>query len=523
MTQAKSAPDHDNSRETTSLALDRTNRNDNKNDNDNYNDNDNVPLRLRGGNGETDSIGLRGINPPSSSTHQPIIKRKNPESSPETVQLRNHFADIYMAITTARTILEEMVTVGKVGRKWNEMVSHQLDEVLISFRKVAKESASAIGQVTARRDDLRESQARNEELYLDIGAQRERIRVLEETVLTLKAQVPQYKNKKVVASNKDDMETDAIMVIDSPGSSGSSFTYAAIVSAPKPAPKKKSQKPDFPSLVTPVNRKDNIKSDTKNSRNKQTVDARDMLNSRSKRRADNGKGLKEKARKTNPTTHFVTTSEISWQDLRKSIEQKIRAPKLHTIKSRTGLILFPGNEETKKALNRTENLREIVPFTPRVMARGVESLLDPAEIPWALVNQNPELGLSEDDIGNIKPLYKLGPRDSHIVNWVLEVLPPTLQKVENKAAYIGMMRCKLKLWDKSPQCYKCQKFGHTTKTCRVETPICKKCAGGHDSRECTSENIKCANCKGNHQASDKSCKAKDLATRATLRRTDFNT
>lgn len=423
----------------------------------------------------SDSGTGEGRNPPSSSTQQPIIKRKNPESSPETVQLRNHFADIDTAITTARAILEEMVTVGKVGRKWNEMVSHQLDEVLISFRKVAEESARAIGQVTARRDDLRESQARNEELYLDIGAQRERIRVLEETVSTLKPQVPQNKNK--VASNKDDMETDAIMVIDSPGSSGS-YTYAAIVSAPKPAPKKKSQKSDFLSLVTPVNRKDKIKSDTKNSRNKQTVDARDMLNSRSKRGIDNGKGLKEKARRTNPTTRFVTTSEVSWQDLRKSIEQKIRAPKLHTVKSRTGLILFPGKEETKKVLNRTDNLREIVPFTPRVMARGVESLLDPAEIPWALVNQNPELGLSEDDIGNIKPLFKLGPRDSHVVNWVLEVLPPTLQKVENKAAYIGMMRCKLKLWDKSPKCYKCQKFGHMTKTCRVETPICRKCAGG---------------------------------------------
>jgi len=212
---------------------------------------------------------------------------------------------------------------------------------------------------------------------------------------------------------------------------------------------------------------------------------------------------------------------VAWQDLRKSIEQKVKAPKLHTVKSRTGLILFPGNEETKKALNRTGNLREVAPLEPRVIARGVESDLDPAEIPWSLVNQNLELGLSEEDINNIKPLFKLGPLNSHIVNWVLEVRPPTLQKMEDKTAYLGMMRCRLRLWDKSPQCFKCQRYGHTAKMCRVETPICRKCAGDHDSRECTSENIKCANCKGNHQASYKKCKARDIASNATLRRTNF--
>lgn len=114
-----------------------------------------------------------------------MIKRKNPECSPETLHLRENFAEIDIAITSARTILEDMVVTGKVGRKWNDLVSHQLDEIMIAFRKVAEESARAIGQVTARRDDLRESLARNGELYHDIGVQREKIRVLEETVKTL--------------------------------------------------------------------------------------------------------------------------------------------------------------------------------------------------------------------------------------------------------------------------------------------------------------------------------------------------
>lgn len=134
------------------------------------------PLRLRGG-GDNN-------NPPSSS-NQPIIKRKNPEASPESVRLRNHFDEIYIAITTTRAIMEAMVVVGKVGREWNDLVSHQLDEILIAFRKVAEESASAIGQINARREDLYESIARNGELFQDIGSQKEKIRQLENEVARL--------------------------------------------------------------------------------------------------------------------------------------------------------------------------------------------------------------------------------------------------------------------------------------------------------------------------------------------------
>lgn len=484
-----------------------------------------APLRLRGGNDDKNSIytlRLRGggdVNTPLSSTHLPLIKRRNPETSPEALNFSNHFNDIDTAITTARSILDEMVITGKVGRKWNEMVSQQLDEILISFRKVAEESASAIGQVNARREDLREAITRNAELYQDIGAQREKIRALEDEVAFLKSRKPRSKPDKTSSLATDDgteMETDAIIVTESP-CSGKSRSYAAIANAPKTRPTLPKQKADFPPLITPKNRA-NLRSDDNNSTNRKT----NAKNSnKPKPEGPSAKAKKVKARKAATTTRFVTTDEVSWPDLRKSIEQKIKAPKLHTVKSRTGLILFPGNEETKRALCRTSNLREVMPFAPRIMAKGVESDLDPNEIPWAIANQNEELGLTDKDIENIKPLFKLGPREGHTVNWVLEVRPPTLRKLENSTIYIGMMRCKLKLWDKTPQCYRCQLFGHTSKTCRSGTPICRKCAGEHDSRACTMDIIKCANCKGNHQASSRLCKAKDRATNTVLRRTDF--
>lgn len=136
---------------------------------------------------------------------------------------------------------------------------------------------------------------------------------------------------------------------------------------------------------------------------------------------------------------------------------------------------------------------------------------------------NLELGLRYEDKENISPLFKLGPRDAHTVNWILEVKPSTLVKLESKNIHIGMMRCKIKLWDKSPQCYKCQRYGHTAKLCRADKPVCRKCAEEHDSRECKSESVKCVNCGGSHQASSKSCMAIQRASNRTLRRTDFGT
>ncbi|CAI6371915.1 unnamed protein product [Macrosiphum euphorbiae] len=142
-------------------------------------------------------------------------------------------------------------------------------------------------------------------------------------------------------------------------------------------------------------------------------------------------------------------------------------------------------------------------------------------IPWAL-SQNTALEISVEEVTRIKPLFMLGPREGHTVHWVIEVAPETLQKIEGKFAYLGMTKCKMKIYDSVTQCYNCQRFGHTARTCIDGQPRCRMCSERHDSRTCKSLTVKCPNCHSNkHDAASMKCPARTAATRKLTRQTDF--
>ena len=60
------------------------------------------------------------------------------------------------------------------------------------------------------------------------------------------------------------------------------------------------------------------------------------------------------------------------------------------------------------------------------------------------------------------------------------------------------------------QCYRCQKWGHTSANCGLP-PRCVKCSSTHDQGDCpkvTSESVvSCCNCGGNHSANFRGCPA----------------
>ena len=61
------------------------------------------------------------------------------------------------------------------------------------------------------------------------------------------------------------------------------------------------------------------------------------------------------------------------------------------------------------------------------------------------------------------------------------------------------------------RCYRCQRYGHGSLTCR-RAEFCSKCGKkGHSNQKCSSPDWKCASCGGNHGAASPKCKFLSLA------------
>jgi len=258
--------------------------------------------------------------------------------------------------------------------------------------------------------------------------------------------------------------------------------------------KTKKKREDFPRLKTPRARKNDTPVKTKSKTIK-------LAGNKGKQKAEAKNKARARSARVGPIFVAITGDE-GWKDLRKSIEQKIPNPRVRTVKSKNGgIILFPEDAETAAALRRTSNLIERAPRKPRVIIKFVDRLLEREVIPWAL-SQNKDLGIGEFELPHIKPLFMLGPREGHVVQWVVEVAPETLTKIKGKLAFLGMIKCRMKFYDCVTQCYNCQGFGHTAAKCNTTQPICKHCSEKHDSRTCKSLAKKCLNCRSNmHNAS----------------------
>lgn len=70
----------------------------------------------------------------------------------------------------------------------------------------------------------------------------------------------------------------------------------------------------------------------------------------------------------------------------------------------------------------------------------------------------------------------------------------------------GYLHCKVRPYVPNPRrCFKCQRFGHGSATCRGKT-TCAKCAcTDHPTDTCGSSTPKCINCTGAHPAYSRSC------------------
>jgi len=69
---------------------------------------------------------------------------------------------------------------------------------------------------------------------------------------------------------------------------------------------------------------------------------------------------------------------------------------------------------------------------------------------------------------------------------------------------VGYLRVKVDRYIPNPlRCFKCQKFGHSSRLCRNEA-VCHRCGEKHAEENCSNA-AKCANCSGPHGASSREC------------------
>ncbi|XP_067660095.1 uncharacterized protein [Haliotis asinina] len=88
------------------------------------------------------------------------------------------------------------------------------------------------------------------------------------------------------------------------------------------------------------------------------------------------------------------------------------------------------------------------------------------------------------------------PTNTYLFTFARSSLPRSI-----KAGYVNIG---VEVYVPTPlRCFKCQKFGHGSKTC-TRSVACQRCGDNHDYTDCQ-QALHCTNCGGQHMASSKSC------------------
>lgn len=115
-----------------------------------------------------------------------------------------------------------------------------------------------------------------------------------------------------------------------------------------------------------------------------------------------------------------------------------------------------------------------------------------------------------------------------VVNLVIEG-PASLRHalIGQETVYVGFSACKARDFLVPMRCYKCQQYGHMSKSCKGKD-LCSKCGDeGHAHKDCKSpENDKCSNCKHdgkdhNHRVDSKKCPHYEKAFQMEIEKTDY--
>lgn len=483
MTLANEAKDNDNGQTPAALATNQTT-------------NDNAPLRLRGGNDtpyDNMSILDMDIDTGDYSTNAPKrFKSKSPEPSMIAYgPIEDALNKVDNTISGIRTYLMDMTSATKIGKKWAAGMEEFLAEILIQTKKVAFEAVEVIGKNKNLSAELRTSREYVNDLSFRLG----------------KRSNNGYEAETETRSFAETTKTQKAAVNDNPAVQQSSKKVNLQDNSSNLPSKITKKTGDFPPIT---------KSGKKNK------------GSKIKRNPKIDKLEKAKKIPVKPTLRVKGTKGMD--TLWKSIKEVLEKPRVDSARKLPSgdVIVVSTDTDTVKAIMGLNgkggiDVTETGARKPKVKIKNIPSEYTPEFISSSLTEQN--LDLREYLLNDINPIFKCGPKNRDVVDWVIEVTPKAYNAIVNRRTFIGMVSTFPRPYVSAPHCRRCLALDHPTKECTKDI-TCHHCAEkGHERKNCHNKEKTpmCLHCGEQHLTMAKVCRVWSQRLRAVQRTTDYGT
>lgn len=136
----------------------------------------------------------------------------------------------------------------------------------------------------------------------------------------------------------------------------------------------------------------------------------------------------------------------------------------------------------------------------------------------------------EDHIRTMRRVSLFGKRDQGTMNMIITCHPEARKVlIDSGLCFLGWNACRTRDYLGATRCFKCQQYGHISKSCTQESITCRHCAAtGHDLEDCPkkAQAAVCATCTrfkkpANHPTGDRACPAHKAAIEVQVRMTDY--
>lgn len=234
------------------------------------------------------------------------------------------------------------------------------------------------------------------------------------------------------------------------------------------------------------------------------------------------------------------TSEETFKDLKKTIDPhkiKIRIERIKTITDGGLIINTPTAEEAKildteitkrKILKNNYNITTPKKRKPQLILFNVSNELSEEEIISGIVNNHKDIQQKD-----LIVKHKYNTKNNYTSNWIIEIEPYILNKLEPNKISIGWEIINYKENIRPTRCYNCGRYGHKSNKCKNNT-CCLRCGSSdHKQNNCNSIEPNCINCKffnqrynstyeTNHICLDIKCPIWEREKLKIINRTDYS-